>query len=244
MDKLEFYSFGGMTNSSDAMFERRRRIVDEARKIIGHEGLDGFNIRKLCKRADVAQRTIYNAFGSKENVMALAIRQHFDSFESRIKFSSDPSSLEGVLEHQITTTLRSLEIPNYLRAVASLYFSPTIHPRIRSVLVEVGGRPYVSWLRLLVLQRQIEKGVEIDNLLIDLSNAQYAKVHEWGIGALSEKLFVDLTLQSVLILLAGAVRGAARTEVGAAFADFAAEGALKKRLISEARSRIKIIHRG
>ena len=69
MNDEELYSLGGMTNSSPAMFDRRRRILCAVRDLIRERGLDGFNIRELCRRAEVAQRTVYNAFGSKENTI-------------------------------------------------------------------------------------------------------------------------------------------------------------------------------
>lgn len=238
MDDIELYTFGGMTNSSHAMFERRRRILSEARKIIANKGLEGLNIRDLCQRAEVAARTLYNAFGSKENVIALSIRDYFNSFQNRLAYGSDWSTFEGGYEHLITTTLRNLEIPNFLRTVAALYFSPTVHPNIRQVLVEIGGRSLLPWLQTMKLQRQIEKGVEVDRLIVDLSNAQYATVHEWGTGALSDDAFTRRALGHVLLLLAGSTRGAARTQVKAAFADLQADGPETKRLMQAARTRI------
>jgi AcrR family transcriptional regulator len=238
MDDLELFALGGMTNRSDAMFERRRRILSEARKMIGDGGLEGFNIRELGRRADVAQRTIYNAFGSKENVMALAIRQHFESLERHLSFNSAPGTFLQALEHQVTALQRDHDIPNYVRAVAALYFSPTIHPNIRQVLVEIGGRSYLRWLRAMELKRLVEKGVDVERVAVDISNLQYAKVHEWGIGALGNEAFFDHALTGVLLLLAGATRGAAHAEVRAALIDFHSHGALSRRLVAEARARI------
>ncbi|MGE3301920.1 MAG: TetR/AcrR family transcriptional regulator [Hyphomonadaceae bacterium] len=238
MKDSELYALGGMTNSSNAMFERRRRILREARRIIAGEGLDALNIRDLCRRADVATRTIYNAFGSKENVVALAIRDYFDSFQNRLVFETDPASFEGAYEHLITTTLRNLEIPNFLRAVAALYFSPTIHANIRGVLVEIAGRSVRPWIAAMKAQRQLERGIDVERLIVDLSHAQYAIVHEWGLGALSDSEFVRRAVGVVLLHLAGALRVPARAQARAAYEDLQENGARSRRLLALARRRI------
>src|ERR1700681_4578817 len=42
MSNIELLAIGKMVNSSEAMFDRRRRILREARKMISRGGLDGF----------------------------------------------------------------------------------------------------------------------------------------------------------------------------------------------------------
>ncbi|MFD2577534.1 hypothetical protein ACFSTD_00535 [Novosphingobium colocasiae] len=99
--------------------------------------------------------------------------------------------------------MRNQEIPNYLRAVAALYFSPSLHADIRRVMLEIGTRSWRPWLQAVGLGRQLRRGVQVDRMLIDLSNLQFAKVHEWGLGELSDDAFLDRTLDAVLLLLLG-----------------------------------------
>ncbi|MBZ9646872.1 TetR/AcrR family transcriptional regulator [Sphingobium sp. 3R8] len=213
MDDSELFALGTMTNSSPAMFDRRRRILSETRHMIEEGGLEGFSIRDLCRRADVSSRTIYNAFGSKEAVVALAIKAYFDAFYRRMGFDLDSVTFEGALQRQLTTTLRNLELPNYLHAVAALYFSPTLDAGIRTVLLDMGTRSWLPWLANIRFARQVERWVEIERLAADLSDIQFAKVHQWGLGALSDDAFVEETVRSVLSHLAGSLRGEARASV-------------------------------
>jgi AcrR family transcriptional regulator len=213
MDDVELFALGTMTNSSQTMFDRRRRILHEARRMIGECGIGEFNIRELSRRAEVSSRTIYNAFGGKENVIALAIRAYFDSFHALMTFRSDASLYSGAIERLLATTLRNLQIPNYIHAVASLYFSPTLDNRIRKVLLEIGAKPWLIWLRTIQLTRQLEQWVQIDRLVVDLSDLQYAKVHEWGLGALSGDAFLRSTVDAVSSHLLGTTRGEARMMV-------------------------------
>ncbi len=49
--------------------DRRARIVDEARRLIGEQGFDGLSLRKLAAAADVTVPTIYNLIGGKEKIL-------------------------------------------------------------------------------------------------------------------------------------------------------------------------------
>ena len=237
MNDQELYSLGGMTNSSPAMFDRRRRILDAVRELIREKGLDGFNIRELCRRADVAQRTIYNAFGSKENVLALAIREYIEDFFRNVSFETPADQFEGALERQITLVLRNLDLPEYVRAVGSLYFSPTIPPDVRAVLLAIGKRAWAPWLANLS-GRQIEPGVNIPRLCTNLSHLQFAILLDWVAGSITDDQLLPQTLIAVLDMIAGSIRGTALRQVRYIRADLIGSGPASTALIVRARARI------
>lgn len=195
------------------MIERRRRILREARRMIGQGRFDELTIRELCRRAEVSSRTIYLAFGGKEAMVALAIRDYFEAFHRIMKFEAPEGSFEGAFERAIAATLRNVQQPNYIQAVAAIYFSPTIDPQIRGALLDIAQRPWISWLGGLRQSRQLEIGVDPDTVAVSLSDIQYAKVHQWAVDALDRSSFVKTTAQSMLLQLAGATRGGSRTKV-------------------------------
>lgn len=213
MDDTALFALGTMTNSSPAMFERRRRILREARRMIGEGQMDDFNIRELCRRAEVSSRTIYNAFGGKEAVIALAIKDYFEAFHHSMPFAESEATFAGAMERAMAATLRNLQIPNYLHAVTALYFSPTLDPQTREVLIGIGRRPWLAWLWQIRSRRQLERGIDAESIASDLSDLQFAKVHQWGIGVLSDADMVKATAVSVLTHLAGATRGEARAAI-------------------------------
>jgi AcrR family transcriptional regulator len=238
LSNIERLTIGKMVNSSGAMFDRRRRILREARRMISLGGLDAFNMRDLGTRADVSTRTIYNAFGSKEMVVALAIHAYFETFVSHIRYTGDPEGFEGALARQVTSTLRDVDIPHYMKALVALYYSPTLHPDIRTVLLDMASRSWVPWLRRLQAQQQIRSGVELDDLIVDLSNLQYGKVHEWCLGELNNVEFVQKSLSGVLLLLMGAASGKARRDASHAFDHVQSDTAFRRQLLKQARERI------
>src|SRR5438094_204527 len=72
------------TYSSPAIRARRRRILEETRRMIAEDGLLNFNMNELCKRAGVAKRTLYNAFQTREQLIAIAIAEYFQEYVDRI----------------------------------------------------------------------------------------------------------------------------------------------------------------
>src|SRR3954453_14424586 len=70
------------------MHERRQRILAETRRVIEEHGIENLSMRELCKRANVAQRTLYNAFGSKDLIVGLAIRDTYLGQFGRMRFES------------------------------------------------------------------------------------------------------------------------------------------------------------
>ncbi|WP_221793930.1 TetR/AcrR family transcriptional regulator [Aquisediminimonas sediminicola] len=241
MSTLEFLALSNMVNSSEAMFDRRRRILRVARKMIGSDGLEHFNMRDLGKKADVSTRTIYNAFGSKETVIALAIYTFFEKFVTHLRFDTDATSFDGALERQITSTLRDVDFPQFMTAVAGLYFSPTLHEDIGTVLHDLATRSWTPWLAKIQARRQLEKSVNINDLLIDLSNLQYAKIHEWCTGAIDAEAFLIKTLCGILLMLSGATKGEARAEIRKTYIAIQQDEKWRKSLFSAARARIDAI---
>jgi len=61
-----------LTRTTD---KNRERILASARAIILDKGMDALSVRILAKEANLALRTIYNLFGSKEAVVVELFRQ-------------------------------------------------------------------------------------------------------------------------------------------------------------------------
>src|SRR6266851_1962676 len=103
--------------SSRSIAERRRRILREARKLLAERGIEGFAVRELCRRAEVAQRTLYNAFQSKDRVIALAIREAYEEVNQRFRYRTSAETLEGFLDRLTSVHERNFRARNYTDAV-------------------------------------------------------------------------------------------------------------------------------
>ena len=52
-----------------AKLDRRARIIEEARRLIGAHGFEGLSLRKLAAAAEVTVPTIYNLIGGKDQIL-------------------------------------------------------------------------------------------------------------------------------------------------------------------------------
>ena len=201
------------------MHERRRRILREARKLLIARGLEGFSFRELCKSAHVAERTIYNAFGGKERVIAMAIRSYYDQFVATIQHAYPNNTLDGILEQLFCTHVRNGDIKNYTKAVVALYYSPTADPEIREALRLIGVDALSPWVLAMKRADGLRPGVDFDDMVDNLSNVQYMILAGWCLGTISDDRFVYRMIEAFLLVASGATQRQAHAEIGARLKD-------------------------
>jgi AcrR family transcriptional regulator len=208
----EFTGGRTLVYRSDNIVERRKRILRVARRMIAEGGLSGFSVRELAQRAGIAQKTLYNAFGSKENVIALAIRQYMDDFNARMTTSFERGTLEERLEKLIKVHSRNLQIRPYTTAIMAVYNSFTADPAIRGVIrqvSEVGTRPFATWL---VNNRQLAPGVTADSFIkLQITNV-YATLTDWCLGEIPDGKLVDHIAENFLCGVVASTKGKTQAE--------------------------------
>tara|TARA_B100000678_G_scaffold239882_1_gene210429 strand:+ start:2242 stop:3009 length:768 start_codon:yes stop_codon:yes gene_type:complete len=198
--------------SSPSMVERRNRILREARKMIAEGGIENFSIRALCRRADVAQRTLYNAFHDKDRIIALAIRQAYDEVNQFIRYRTSADTLEGIVDRLISVNQRNLRAPHYTRAVTSIYFALNTSTDIWNALREMVFLNLHQWLNRLQAENQLQEWVEIDQLASDIANLEYSIIHDWAQGRLDDEEYLMRLIKAVLAHAVGVTVGPAREE--------------------------------
>jgi len=195
------------------MQARRERILDETLNLIAEQGMAGFSLLELCRRADVAKQTLYYAFGSKEGLILAAIRDFVDKYEGKIPYHNPPGSLERLLERTVAIAQRNLTIRNYVAAIVSFYYGGSTSPELWQALHDITTlpqRPYVEGLRR---ARQLQPWVDPQRLIDGLDAQRVAASNEWVQGRLADDEMIDQMILNSLTFLLGSVRGAARTHI-------------------------------
>jgi AcrR family transcriptional regulator len=177
--------------SSKGMRDRKQRILMEAQKLVEEFGVEGFTIRGLSSRAKVAPRTLYNLFGSKEDIIASAIEHYFDVLLEDLPPPPQPDDIVGVVDRlrQISDIIMSLR--RYATAMVGVFFSPATDPRIHDSLVRISAVGTGHWLGaaeaahilrpLDAAQRGVLTGLAV--------NAGYANVGDWVSGRIGAREF-------------------------------------------------------
>jgi AcrR family transcriptional regulator len=198
--------------SSPSILARRRRLLKEARQMIAEVGFENFSVRELCVRADVAHRTLYNAFHSKDRVIAIAIRQAFDDFNAHVRYKTDPDTIAGLLDRTIAINRRNFSVRNYTKAVCAIYFGPNTPLDVWETLRQMSLTREHEWLSRLQSNNQLQPWVNIDHFADAMANVQYSTINDWCLGRLPDEQYLQKLAESMLLLIVGAVQGTAQEE--------------------------------
>lgn len=193
--------------SSPTILARRSRILHETRKLIAEKGLEGFNVRELCRRADIAQRTLYNAFNSKERLIAIAIREAYDAANANIRFRTSADTLEGIVDRLISINTRNRGARLYARAIATLFFSPNVDEDIWRALQHMVFRNIKLWLARVAEDGELLPFLRQEELAIHVANTEYSIINDWAQGRISDEDYLPQIVRAVLCIAMGATRG-------------------------------------
>lgn len=197
---------------SPMILARRRRLLKETRAMIAQDGLEGFSVRKLCQKAGVAQRTLYNAFQNKDRLIAFAIREAFEEFQAYVSTSTDATSVSGLLTRTLAINRRNFRVRNYTKAVCAIYFAPTTPRDVWQTLQDMSLRGNRAWLDR--HSNSINGWIDINHFADSMANVQYATINDWCLGRLPDEEYLPRLAENMLTLLAGALHGDVAKEVG------------------------------
>lgn len=193
--------------SSPSIHERRRRILREARRLLAESGLEKFSIRTLCKRADVAQRTLYNAFHNRDRIMALAIQEAYEDVNRYMRYRTSAETMEGIIDRLISVNTRNLRARNYTQAVAAIFFAPASSQDIWVAMRQMVDTNLRQWLDRLVRDDLLEDWVNVDEFAHEIANLEYATINDWAQGRIPDDQYVRRLITGVLTHVVGAIRG-------------------------------------
>lgn len=214
--------------SSPLILERRRRLLREARQMIAEGGIENFSVRRLCQRAEVAQRTLYNAFHNKDRVVALAIREAYDEFNQHVRYRTDEHTLSGVLDRTIAINRRNFRVRNYTKAVVAIYFGPGTPRDVWETLRDMSVNAIHAWLIAMTERGELRPWVHPEHFATTMANVQYSVINDWCLDRLDDDQYLSRLVESMLLLLVGAVQGAVRDEAETFLIELRRSGELPK----------------
>lgn len=212
--------------ASNMIQERRKRILVETRRMIADGGLEKFSIRTLCQNADVAQRTLYNAFQSKDRLIAIAIRETYEDVNRNIQYRTPVDTIDGIIDRLISINSRNFKARNYTKAVTTLYFSSTISKDVWVALREMAFLNLRRWLDRLARDGSLVHWVTAEQAAADIANIEYAIINDWASERLSDEDYLPRLAIAVLSHAAGVTTGSERARA----LEMATEIATTKRL--------------
>lgn len=208
MDQLSGASLSpSATYSSSNILQRRRRILKETRAMIAEHGIENFSIRQLCQRADVAQRTLYNAFGGKDRMIAIAIQEAFYDVHNHTCFRTAIDTLDGVLNRLIEVNRRNFKARNYTKAITAIYFATGTHKDIWDALQVMAISAVKDWFAKMETAGHFQEWVVPADFASDLANFEYSIINDWACGRIRDEDYLLRLAKGVLQMTMGVTRG-------------------------------------
>lgn len=198
--------------NSPSIQERRRRILRETRIMIAERGVQAFNVRDLCARAGIAQRTLYNAFGGRENVIALSINEYYLKFSSTIEPNHPGTTLRGRVERMALIHHRNLQIKPYTTAIMGVYWSNTVARPIRNVIRNMAIEANALFIDDMARRGGLRPGMSPARLVDMLTIQGYGTLTDWCLEEFEDDQLVPRMIEGFLTVLCGAAVGVARCE--------------------------------
>jgi AcrR family transcriptional regulator len=100
--------------------QRRERILKVAQQLTGERGYDGASMRAIAAASHVAEKTLYNIFGSKDRLIAMAAQHRSaDVFEAAAHSVPD-GGMAFLLEFGRRVAEVTLEAPEMARVLAQV----------------------------------------------------------------------------------------------------------------------------
>lgn len=199
--------------SSDAMAERRSRILSETRRMVSEDGLDNFSIRNLCKRASVAPKTIYNVFHSRDRLIAIAIREAYEGVNRHIRYRTSPDTIEGIVDRLISVNSRNFKAKNYTRAVTSLYFSGSVDLDVWSALRSMVFLNLDHWLTKVEQDGNLAAWIDKATAAGLFANLEYSVINDWAFDRIPDEDYIKTLIIGVLSIANGVTTGASNESV-------------------------------
>lgn len=177
------------------LHERRQRILETARQLIGECGYQALTMRELAARCRVSVPTLYNQFGSKSELLASAVLSHFSGLLGSGGTRHESSGHAHLVEVARLCSSEMTRLPDYHRALLGAFMELRDTARTQAVLTaDLAGEislaltemrsagELAQWADPAVLAQQITRAVvasSVSWLLRDLDDEglQAAMVH-------------------------------------------------------------------
>ena len=102
---------------TERQLRRRSNILSVARQLIAEKGYSGVTMRELAEKSGVAYKSLYDLYGSKDNLLGKAIEERLRLVFESIDRAVTSTGFERLMDIIERTSAYTLEIPNLARAL-------------------------------------------------------------------------------------------------------------------------------
>ncbi|WP_144097933.1 TetR/AcrR family transcriptional regulator [Croceicoccus sediminis] len=181
--------------------KRRREILSTAWTMIAEAGGSEFTLQELSERCDVALRTIYNAFGDKDGVVAAAAAAHHSDTLEVFEFDDrEVWSLSEAICMTRRIAQETVRFPGWSQVTSEMYFSPRGPVKLFASLQQMPTSILRAWLRSDQVDLKLLRAFGQQALEASHADAQWGVVANWCAGRIDEAQVEDLMVDNFLVV--------------------------------------------
>ncbi|MCH7627231.1 MAG: TetR/AcrR family transcriptional regulator [Proteobacteria bacterium] len=165
--------------------ERRRRILNAAQALVARDGYDAVTMREIALAAGAAEKTLYNIFGTKDRLVALAAHDRSEGVFQRAAAAEPMSGWQKLRRFCTEATQATLDEPLLSRAMAVLLLDHAELVGLHALYVDHVG----ASLRDMVGEGYLVAQAPVDALVRAIRLGIVSSVLFWSKGEVADAEF-------------------------------------------------------
>jgi len=198
-----------MPLGDDKRLERRKRILNAAREFVGRVGYDNVTMKGLAEAAGVTAPTLYNTFGSKDELLYEAVLEHYEELLEEAGPAVGVRGLDRVIAMLTSTAETVTREPNYVRTLMDSFRSRPGGRRLGRALRLEGLQALVEAVEEMRSDGELQEWVDPTVLATLISGVRRGVTIDWAGGRIALDDLTDMMICSACVMLAGATTGEA-----------------------------------
>jgi len=188
--------------------ERKARVLQSTRELLAEHGYEGLQMRVLAEHADVALMTLYNRFGTKDDLILLSLQELLTDLAERA--SSDTKGVEYVIQSAGIIADQILETPRYAKAMALMLFNGQIDSPIVNTLLTDNVTQSLERILQMIELGELEEEIDPQLLARGLGVCTWSTNLLWMKGLIADSEFKREYQRAPLLVLAPAMTAKTR----------------------------------
>jgi len=199
--------------SSPRQRERQQRILSVVREQISAVGYEALNMRDLAAASGVALKTLYNLYGSKDELLLAAVEGLLNDVEHLEDVAGAAAGIPSHLARTEAIARQIIDTPAYADIMARALFQAERDHRLIDVLLGNSVRLIQANLQHAEAQAELIENMDLGECARVLAGHQWSVVLLWNKGVIALDSLPDAMMRSSLLSLIPLCRGGRRAQL-------------------------------
>lgn len=196
--------------------ERRRRILEAARGLIAERGYDAVTMRDLAERGLVSVPTLYALFGSKNELLSVAVESYFADLVGMVEVVESESGLPRIISLVETLSRETPRHAAYSRSLVTFMRDASeMTGGLNDLVAGRLSRELTGALEEMRENRQLVQWANPRPLAERLAGQISITTFAWALHQISDEELRGTMLYGTAVTLLGLARGGAAKELEA-----------------------------